>query len=106
MKATLKLNGQLVAGLLAMACALPALSADAPPAKNDTAETKPAKNDAAETKPAGSSAATAEKKRTVTPHNHMRDAKGVWVPEKRPANTKKDQDNSAEKAPSDTPTQK
>jgi len=45
-----------------------------------------------------------QQKRTVAPHNHMRDAKGIWVPEKKPRKaSKKEADATAKDAASAQP---
>lgn len=73
--------GLLAAGM-ALAISLPAWSADAPAKPESTAS-----------KPEVSAQAEKVAKRTVTPHNHMRDGKGNWVPDKK---TRKDGKNAAD----------
>jgi hypothetical protein len=55
----------------------------------------------AETKPATSTSPEKAKKRTVTPHNHMRDAKGQWVPGKKSQKDVKKGDDEGSKTPAD-----
>lgn len=80
MKTVLRLCVSLVTGALALASAMPALAVEAPATQAPAPEAK--QSAASNGKP--------EVRRKVAPHNHMRDAKGVWVPEKRPAKEKKD----------------
>jgi hypothetical protein len=48
--------------------------------------------------------AKGEKKSTVKPHNHLRDAKGVWVPDKKPRKEgKKEEATAAKDAASSQP---
>lgn len=96
MEKRLKLMFGLATSGLALALSFPAIGADAPPQKAEPVENKAA----------ASAQAPAEKKRAVTPHNHMRDAKGVWVPEKQPAKAKAASSDSATKAAADDPAKK
>lgn len=66
----------LLAACIALAVPLPAWSEDAP-----------AKSEPSASKPEASAPAEKDAKRTVSPHNHMRDGKGNWVPDKK---TRKD----------------
>lgn len=77
----------LIAASLAFVAALPARSADAAQEKSAQAEAKTS----------ASAQADKEKKRTVTPHNHMRDGKGLWVPEKKSSKGKKKEAGEANK---------
>jgi hypothetical protein len=90
MKSKLKLA--LASAAVTMLFASPAWSADAPASTTTQAGSKPA----------ASAPASAEKtKRTATPHNHMRDAKGMWVAEKKPRKVAKKSDTEAGKAPAE-----
>lgn len=61
----------LIVSCMVLGISLPARSADAP-----------AKPEPAAAKQEAPAQAGKDKKRAVTPHNHMRDGKGNWVPDK------------------------
>jgi hypothetical protein len=72
-----KLN--LLSAAMSLAFVLPAWAAGDPPAAQPAAQSSPAEQ----------AKAAKEPKRSVTPHNHMRDAKGIWVADKKPRKANK-----------------
>lgn len=67
-----RLDLALAATAMSMAFAMPAW-----------AGAQPATPSAADAQAPVQAKSEKEQKRTVAPHNHMRDAKGVWVPDKK-----------------------
>ncbi len=90
MKTNLSLILSQIVASLAFVTVLPASSADAPKEKS-------AQSDVKSSAPAQ---ADKEKKSTVTPHNHMRDGKGLWVPERKSRKEKKPEASGAGKSAS------
>lgn len=91
MKTEIRLS--LAVAAVALACSQPAVSAQAEPKAEPSQP-----NTAASAPPA--------KKSTVTPHNHMRDGKGLWVPEKKTRKERRKERDAAAKASASAQPQK
>jgi hypothetical protein len=89
------LSQALLAVIMTLAISLPAWSSDAP-----------AKAEPAASKPEASAQAEKDAKPAVTPHNHMRDGKGNWVPAKKTRKDNKKAGDAAAKAAEPAPAQK